>query len=252
MVIKMNDLQKFPLKFNEKKHTYTLGKREFISVTTFISKFFEGFDVNKTAKFLAMLNRKRGVKGQGVRYYKKLWKSQTDLGTEVHKSIEAVIKNKGSTLKHVNNDAYVKACQAIGYIRHKGLNAKYLLPEVKVYSDDLSLAGTIDLVYRDPESGETWLFDWKTNKEIKTEAYKNKKGVLPPTSNVADCNFNKYTLQLNIYAYILQRDYGLKVTKIFLVHLQDDKWVEYPVKFYETTVKEMIEYENKNFCNSNS
>ena len=61
--------------------------------------------------------------------------------------------------------------------------------EVMVYSEELGLAGTIDLLLFDKNSGKYSIMDWKTSKRISMRAYKNKKGTHHLTSHIDDCNF---------------------------------------------------------------
>ena len=38
----------------------------------------------------------------------------------------------------------------------------------------------------------------------------------PPLEHLADCNFNAYAMQLNLYRYMLESEYGLIVSKMYL------------------------------------
>jgi hypothetical protein len=68
------------------------------------------------------------------------------------------------------------------------------------------------------------ILDYKTNKEIKKESYKNWEGISQkmtgPCSNLDDCNFNHYALQLSAYMYIiLKHNPKYKPGKLILHHI---------------------------------
>ena len=63
--------------------------------------------------------------------------------------------------------------------------------------------------------GTFCLIDWKRSKEIKYDAYSNKK-MKDPFSMLPDSNFGKFSLQLNLYKMLLERNYGLIVSKMMI------------------------------------
>jgi ATP-dependent exoDNAse (exonuclease V) beta subunit len=94
--------------------------------------------------------------------------------------------------------------------------------EVIVYSKELGIAGTIDLLVYNSEQNMYHLVDWKTNKRIDKNSFRNKKGILSSSKHLDDCNFMHYSLQLSFYRYILERYYGLEVGSQTLFHLKEN------------------------------
>ena len=95
-------------------------------------------------------------------------------------------------------------------------------PEHMVYLKSTGICGQSDLV--EVVNGKVNIIDYKTNKEIKTEAFTNWEGItekmLDPISHLDDCNFNHYALQLSIYMYIiLKHNPKLKPGRIFIHHI---------------------------------
>ncbi|GAF95476.1 unnamed protein product, partial [marine sediment metagenome] len=89
--------------------------------------------------------------------------------------------------------------------------------EWMVWDKELKFAGSIDMVFENPD-GTLQIYDWKRCKEIK----KNNRWQSATTaciSHLPDCNFWHYSLQLNTYKYMLEKNYGKKVTKMYLVCL---------------------------------
>jgi CRISPR/Cas system-associated exonuclease Cas4 (RecB family) len=75
------------------------------------------------------------------------------------------------------------------------------------------------MVYMKPD-GTIAIYDWKRAKDIKTE--NSFQSGLEPVEHLPDTNYWHYTLQLNIYATILEKKYGMKVTELALVILHQN------------------------------
>jgi ATP-dependent exoDNAse (exonuclease V) beta subunit len=91
-----------------------------------------------------------------------------------------------------------------------------------IYDETLKLAGSIDMVYEDPISGELSIFDWKRAKEISKINSFGKCASTECISHLPDTNFWHYSLQLNTYKAILESKYGKKVKELYLVKLHPD------------------------------
>jgi len=90
--------------------------------------------------------------------------------------------------------------------------------EWMIYDEELLLAGSIDMVYENPD-GTLMIYDWKRSKEIKKTDSFMKYALTECISHIPDTNYWHYTLQLNTYKAILESKYGKKVTKMCLVCL---------------------------------
>ena len=84
------------------------------------------------------------------------------------------------------------------------------------------MAGSIDMVY-EKDNGELFLFDWKRSTKIVNGA-----GHLIESdfdygfdelSHIADNSYNRYSLQLNLYKYIIETNYGKKISSMNLLIL---------------------------------
>ena len=112
--------------------------------------------------------------------------------------------------------------------------------EVIVYSKELGVAGTIDVLVYNKKQNTYHLVDWKTNKRINQKPFGNKKGILNATQHLGDCNFIHYSLQLSFYRYILENCYGLKVGSQTLFHLRADNYKTYTVNYHEDDLLNML------------
>lgn len=115
-------------------------------------------------------------------------------------------------------------------------------PEVQVYDEELGLAGTVDLVIEG--GGRVVLVDYKTNDKITTKSYDGKVGILPPTRDMEDCSMSRYSLQLSLYAYILERR-GCFIDKLYIIHLSEKGAKEIEVPYLKERVEKMLTYSGK-------
>jgi len=233
--------KKQKIRFYKRRHVYKLGKKELTSVTKFVGTLFEPFNAREIARKLSKFPVNRAKK-HGVRYFLKEWKEAAAHGTRVHNAIESFIK--GENILDLQEKDEQKFYKAKEYITESFKKFKFpdIITEKIVHSEELGLAGTIDLVIM--KDGKVTLVDWKTNKAIKREAYKNKKGIHELTKDIDDCNFNKYQLQLSIYAYILEKEYNMPINKLYIVHLKDYYAEEIEVEYQKDLVKELLEDKN--------
>jgi len=231
--------------FNASDHSYkSIDGAEgidWISVTTIISSLKKGFDAKVIAEKVSKNKRSKwyGVEPKDI---EAIWKNEADrattLGTYYHNQREddlcsfASMEREGVTIP-----VFAPSGETDG-IRYAPLQKldSGVYPEHMVYLRSAGICGQSDLV--EVVNSKVNIIDYKTNKEIKTEAFTNWEGVsekmLDPISHLDDCNFNHYALQLSIYMYIiLKHNPKLKPGKIFIHHItfeqeKEDKW-GYPI-----------------------
>ena len=216
--------------FNEKDHTYKSIDGldiKWTSVTSLISKFKNKFDAKKVSEKVTKNKRSKWykIKPEEIR---KIWEKEskraTDLGTFYHNQREDDL----CSLSSIERDGVtipVFPCEPLK--DGKKISSKQKLepgvyPEHMVFLKSAGICGQADLV--EVVNGKVNIIDYKTNKEIKEESYKNWEGLsdkmLPPLQNLDDCNFNHYSLQLSIYMYIiLKHNPKLKPGRIFIHHI---------------------------------
>ncbi len=201
------------LKFLSEKHKYeSLNEEDFIpwtSVTSLVSNFKQPFDADKIA-IKSAKNRKSKWYKMDPEDIKAVWKAEskraTDLGTWYHNCREADICSLESMNRH---DKDVPVIRPI-YKNDIKLSPPQKLtdgvyPEHLVYLKSAGLCGQSDLV--EVVNGLVHVSDYKTNKEIKTEGYRNWEGITQrmkaPLSHLDDCDLNHYAVQLSMYMYII-------------------------------------------------
>jgi len=234
--VKYNNFNIDNIKLNRDSHIYTLNDDKsinFTSVTTFISEFFEKFDSLKTATKL--VNTVPKYSHLTVDELLSEWKFARDHGTKVHNEIE-------DNLIDGTNASEPKAIHGIDWLnKHTSFDKHQVFAEKIIYSEDIKLAGSVDLIIHNNETNEYTIVDWKTNAKISTSAYRGKKGTHKITSNIEDCKYSVYALQLSAYRYILEKYYGLSIYRQFIVHLKDTEAIAYLTPYYKNHIKKLFD-----------
>ena len=210
------------LKFNPSNHTYTYNEEQYISVTTLIKEFEEKKDWDAIANAYA---KKNGETGQ---YWRDLWNNKGKIaaqaGTIIHSMFEQqALENEENVFQHSTQDGL-----KIG-VDLKNLT-EGVYPELILFSNKFKVAGQSDLIkiYSDKTFD---IVDFKTDREILFESkyffnvkskQKEKSKYLFPLNHLDECNWNKYQVQLSIYAHILE-GYGFKCNKLQINHIISER-----------------------------
>ena len=234
--------------FQEEGHIYTITgiDKHPVSVTTLIHQNFPHFDAD-----LIITKMMRGKNWPTSKYFgmnqeeiKKLWedngKEASGLGTTMHKSIEDFIESQVSGVPFESNGMKTKEfsffLQFWKDFKESNPNFQPYRTEWLVYDIEKLISGSIDMTFAN-EKGEIAILDWKRSKEIKkSNPFGKGLGVL---SHMDDCNFSHYSLQLNIYRYLLEKNYGKKVVAMYLLIFHPDndngsyKFFEVPFLYKE-------------------
>lgn len=233
----MNTLTSEDISLDKDSHIYRLKSDSsiiFTSVTTFIDTFFEKFDSQKIATKLVKNHPKYSK--YTIESLIKEWNDTAKHGTEVHEEIENWIKEK---VIPSQNKAKVGLRWLHAYKKKSNVE---VLSEVLLYSKELKISGTVDILVLNKYTGKYDIIDWKTSKKITKWSFNKKMGTKPPTQNIMDCNFNHYSLQLSLYRYILERNYGIEIDNQYIVHLKEDEARAISTRYMKEDIIRMLNY----------
>jgi ATP-dependent exoDNAse (exonuclease V) beta subunit len=224
------------IKLIEATHEYKLKddpEFKFTSCTTFAKYFFPPFDKIGIANNLTTTND--NYLHLTPQELVSEWDKIAEEGTLIHSEIENYINEKEKA-------SHPKSKMAIEWIKEDviAIERYDIYSEVIVYSKELELAGTIDLLIYDKMKDEYKILDWKTNRRIETQSYGNKMGNHEATGHIMDCNYYHYSLQLSLYRYILENYYGVRVSGAAICHLTNSRPQFYKTHYHEETVKQML------------
>jgi ATP-dependent exoDNAse (exonuclease V) beta subunit len=217
------------ISFDEKSHTYYIdGSSDgVISTTTLIHHHFPKFEADKIIKL--MKNKKEKYPNMTDQQIKESWtkngKNASENGTKMHKMIE----NYYNEIKNENEDLI----EFKYFLKFNDTIKDKFVPfrtEWSVFDGKIDLAGQIDMLYKIKDTDSYALYDWKRVKEIKKENIFEKG--LGKLSSLDHCNYNHYSLQLNIYKRILETRYNIKVTEMALVilHPENENYILEKIK----------------------
>ena len=243
------------IQFYDPTHTYTIdGKRGYTSVTTWNHSFFEKFDSDKIIKKMMQgknWNENNKYWNMTPDQIKKAWEVNRDeaasAGTKMHYDIEC----------YYNNNDVVNDSAEFNYFKNftkdfPELNSKPYRTEWTIFHEELKLAGSVDMIFEDPETnGETLcIYDWKRSKEIvKTNGF-NKYGALECIEHLPDTNYWHYCLQLNTYKAIIEAKYNKKVSSMYLVCLhpnnKNNNYIRIKVADLTNEIKDLFDLRREN------
>jgi ATP-dependent exoDNAse (exonuclease V) beta subunit len=231
------------LVFDEPTHKYTIltdPDSRYTSVTTINHSHFPHFDADAVIKNM--------MKGKNWNPENKYWgltpdqikaqwaqnaSSVSGAGTDLHFNIECFMNQElpsGYTHKELLENYEAHLAQGnpspnvseewdffLQYIKATPSYKPYRT-EWMIYHEELKVAGSIDMVYENPD-GTLSIYDWKRAKEISKANGFNKYAITKEIDHLPDTNFWHYSLQLNTYKAILQEKYGKVIKDLYLVRL---------------------------------
>ena len=217
----------FRVSFDKKKHHYYVDQKKVkFSVSELISIFFPKFNSDHWSKIKAVEElQKTGnffndkeikVKQKEILDQWEIKRNEaSEKGLILHETIE----------KFYNNQKIDSAPHEFNYFKEflsKYPNLKPFRTEWRIYNDELTLAGTVDMVYK-KQNGDLFLFDWKRSTRLVNDVGVTKLSdfsyAFDELSHISDNSFNKYALQQNLYKYILEKYYGKKISSMNLLIL---------------------------------
>ena len=234
------------IQFDEPTHVYTVhGDRTFMSVTTWNHHHFPKFDADKIIK--QIISSKKHKTDPEYKYYQMtagqimdMWNANRDgassAGTNMHYDIECyynqmVVSNDSIEYRYFQN-----------FLRENPHLHAYRT-EWTIYHEELKIAGSVDMIYENPD-GTLLIYDWKRCKEIIKENAYGSTATTECIQHLPDTNFWHYALQLNTYKTIIEEKYGKKVVGLCLVCLHpnnaDYQLIEVP--FMEKELVDLFEY----------
>ena len=219
------------LQFNEAEHIYSIpGIGTFKSVSHVVSMFFREFDALGISLKKCNYNEVEAAK------LREAWESKgcvaSQAGTFLHKQIEDYLNGKEipELLCDVSYQGeYVKMNERVdisrewSYFKAFERNTRFtpFRTEWRVYDADTFMAGTLDFVC-ECSDGTYEIYDWKRSNKIDPAERNPWANGFNGLEHLTDTSYSHYCLQQNLYRYMLQKNYGIKVSRMNLVVLHPD------------------------------
>lgn len=210
--------------FYDEPHKYYVGCKELISVTTLIHKYQQVFNEDYWSDYKAneynltpeivlrawnFINKKGTIKGSAIHDYaenlfqNKVFKYPKELILKEF-GFDPVWEEYLITKKHVDkfyNDVQGK-----------------LIPirtEFVVYDKESLIGGMLDILFYNIKAKEFQIWDWKTNKKFSKE--NKEQHLLDKLFMIEECDLEIYSLQLEMYKQIIEKNTGIKLGKSYIV-----------------------------------
>jgi ATP-dependent exoDNAse (exonuclease V) beta subunit len=251
MIIPLKLFETFnKIKFEDSTHSYYLDGRKLTSVTTLIHKYTSHFDEEYWAN---IKSEEYGIDKSQVIY---AWDFLNDIstykGSPLHNYIENYYYNKlyeypsKSIIEHFGYDPIIDQFNIIKNQFHNFYNDSFgkliaIKPEFIVYDEEYMVSGMVDMLFYNKKKNKLQIWDWKTNKALRSEnRYQKISGIF---SDMDDCELNTYALQLNTYKYIIQKNTGVEIDDLYIVWFfeKNDNYKIIPLPDLQDKVKLMFE-----------
>eukprot|EP00854_Cymbomonas_tetramitiformis_P001330 gene1330-1927_t len=254
------------IEFVEDTHKYYIDEcgRNVTSVTTYLKSFFHEFDAQKTIRTYG----RRWRSDSTHKYYAKSddeimqeWednrKIQSDLGTRMHERFELFYNSKTlNTDSRIHPDDNACIPFPLEYQQfnrfHRDHNVRPFRTEMRVFDENLRIAGSVDLIAHGSLSTDTnrtyIIYDWKrSSKELKPDAPHYNRMCKSLLSHMPDTAYTHYILQQNVYAYLLKTLYGMRIEKMYLVrfHPSISNYELIPVPSCEDEIRNILEHRRR-------
>ena len=217
--------------FEPERHIYTCnGETRLLPVSSLIAYFFEAFDAQAAAQ--RQFERYGTPIEESLRKWERIGKMAREVGTFVHEQTE----------NYFRDGSFATACpftfedttEMVSVEKERQHFLRFVSDydihpyrqEWPVYDTGLNIAGTIDMVCKEID-GEFTIYDWKRSSKVVNvlgqpivEAFGGKRGF--NGISLPDTPFYHYCIQQNLYRYMLEAHYGVKVKAMNLVVLCAD------------------------------
>ena len=231
--------------FDEGPHKYYIdGDDNYMSVTTSIHKYFAPFDADKIIKKMMESPKwpQNKYYGMNKEEIKAAWDKNRDeaaaAGTKLHYDIECFYNN----IKVENcSDEYK---QFLSFYKNHQEKIPYRT-EWMIWDRQLRMAGSIDMTFIN-DDGTIDIYDWKRCKEIK-KSNRWQYAIEECISHLPDTNFWHYSLQLNTYKAMLEKNYDKKIKDMYLVvmHPAQKKYMRYKVPDLSEEINDLFKIREK-------
>ncbi len=203
------------VKFKDKGHQYFIeGMNNVnpISCTTLVSHYQP--DIFNDS-FVSKLAERDGISGEMLRKEWSLKGQYAGLkGSSVHLYIENFVKY-GRRID-TQMDISTEVEQFHEFLKdHPKIN--FVDTEVIVGDSEYKIAGTTDAIVTNGD--ELFIFDWKTNKEIKRY---NQNSMIGNLDHLDASDLVKFSLQLSLYRYIIEKNTDLKISGLFVIWMNSN------------------------------
>ncbi len=199
---------------------YVVDEDYFESVTNVYQSLFEEFDEDSIIDTMLLRSH---LWTEEHKYYgmtkdeiKKLWKDNREdsleKGIKLHKQIEDYYNKTLDIIPDTTEFSY--------FLNFEEDICDIMDPyktEYMIYDKEYKVAGTVDMIFSLRGTDKYVIYDWKrTKKNICHEPHYGKTAIPEFVSHLEDTPYVRYSLQLNMYKYILEKNYNISIDGVYI------------------------------------
>lgn len=222
------------LQFDAESHVYRLDGREIPSVTQMLGALKPPFDAPAAAARVAAREGRDPDAILGEWDAKR--EAACDLGHRTHAAIEDYLSDRFVATPTAEYRQFVK------WWHKASLSLSPVDLELRMASEELWVAGTMDATFASSKTGKIHVFDWKTNGRFETASRYGDR-LLDPFGDLASCELSIYSLQLSIYRLMREMMTGVECGDSYLLHLTPDAATPYRCVDYRDRVEAWLKQE---------
>lgn len=239
------ELKKFShIKYHDEPHKYYVGDQELMSGTTFLGRFKPKFDAEKMSIGTA---KKQGRSVEDVRiewdykrefagrkgtlvhnfaenfWWNKIFPYDYSLGELFNEDGQKDLKARFEECVRMFKQFYEDASKSLVPVAMELVIGDQYLPiyDKKGNVESYGVAGMIDGLFWNEKNKEYQIWDYKTNSKIRMESQYGKR-FSHPIPFIEECEYEAYSLQLNLYKYIVMKNTKIKIGKLYLVWIHEE------------------------------
>jgi len=220
----------------------------YTSTTTLIKQYFPIFQEDIIiSNIVAGQKADSKYYGMSAQEIKDLWsdirEDAKEKGTTMHFYFENILLENKTIMEKLQDDNgwCLNELYKELKIKYPELLEYYIYrPEWRIFDEFNYICGSVDCVLIDKNKTHFIILDWKRSKRIDLSS--PRLGSHPITNTLQDCNYIHYSIQLNIYRYIIETRYSVPVQKMFMINLNptSEKCEIYQIQPMQNIVKAMF------------
>jgi hypothetical protein len=227
--------------FDEESHKYLhpkdkTGNAEYISVTTLIERFFP-FDLKRYIERKA--EEENRTEEDVLVEYLMIRDEAAEKGTFLHSQIENFLKGNEFDSDSKEFELFINFYNK----EIKKRNLVFFDAEKMIFSNKYNAAGTIDCLFKKDDKDEYIMLDWKRSKKLIIDGRPRIFGygyALSELNHLDNSSYYRYCLQQNIYKFIVESEFSVKISSMKLVVLHENYSSYYIVNVPEMKKEALI------------
>lgn len=209
------------LEFDSESHSYKLEEVLLTPVSSTYKKYVDEPDFNMIAGFVA---KSRGVSKEDIlEEWAEKGRVASIKGNSLHDYAERIFEGASENPSDPYQESFMKFWNDI---------PKHLVPvasELQMYSKELKVAGTSDLILYNTLTGNLIIVDYKTNNDLH-KVHKNQK-LREPFNDLSASSLGKYTLQVSLYQLLVEQT-GFNVEDRIIVWVKENEYEKFHLPSY--------------------